>query len=87
MLEKKRNDLFRHWLLGLGSGDLHVKTGGPANLDFELNNVLFVGWKLARIQDLLREKEVDRAVAPENRPRSMVLAEHGSPRHGGSDGR
>jgi hypothetical protein len=58
LLEKKRNDLFRHWLLGLGSGDLHVKTGGPANLDFELANVLFIGSKLRRIQDLLREKEV-----------------------------
>ncbi len=58
LLTKKRNDLFRHWLLGLGSGDLHVKTGGPANLDFEMNNVLFIGWKIARIQNLLREKEV-----------------------------
>ena len=43
--DKKRNDLFRHWLIGLGSGDLHVKSGGPANLDFEMNNVLFVGTK------------------------------------------
>ncbi len=58
LLEKRRDDLFRHWLLGLGSGDLHVKTGTPANLDFELYNVLFIGSKLARIQDLLREKEV-----------------------------
>jgi hypothetical protein len=58
VLEKKRDDLFRHWLIGLGSGDLHVKTGGPSNLDFELNNVLFVGWKLAKIQDMIREKEV-----------------------------
>jgi len=57
-LEKLRNDLFRHWLIGLGSGDLHVKTGGPANLDFELDNVLFVGVKLAKIQDMIREKEV-----------------------------
>ncbi|HEY1187035.1 MAG TPA: hypothetical protein VGE74_05225 [Gemmata sp.] len=57
LLEKKRDDLFRHWLLGLGSGDLHVKTGGPANLDFNLHNVLFIGWKLDRIQDLIREKE------------------------------
>jgi hypothetical protein len=57
-LTKERNDLFRHWLVGLGSGDLHVKTGGPANLDFELYNVLFIGPKLNRIQDLLREKEV-----------------------------
>lgn len=58
VLEKKRNDLFRHWVLGLGSGDLHVKTGGPANLDFELNNVLFIGSRLDRIQDLLREREI-----------------------------
>jgi hypothetical protein len=58
LLEKKRDDFFRHWLLGIGTGDLNVKTGGPANLDFELPNVLFVGSKLARIQDLIREKEV-----------------------------
>jgi hypothetical protein len=58
VLEKKRNDLFRHWLLGMGSGDMHVKTGGPSNLDFELNNVLFVGSKINRIQNLIREKEV-----------------------------
>lgn len=57
-LEKKRDDLFRHWLIGLGSGDLHIKTGGPANLDFELYNVLFLSSKMARIQDMLREKEV-----------------------------
>jgi hypothetical protein len=62
-LEKKRDDLFRHWLIGLGSGDLHVKTGGPAHLDFDLNNVLFVGTKLARIQDLIREKEVTHQTA------------------------
>ncbi|MCE9561920.1 MAG: hypothetical protein K8U57_07685 [Planctomycetes bacterium] len=58
MLTKERDDLFRHWLLGLGTGDLHVKTGGPSNLDFELYNVLFIGTKLAKIQDMLREKEV-----------------------------
>ncbi len=58
MFEKRRSDFFRHWLLGFGSGDLHVKTGGAANLDFELNNVLFVGSKIARIQNMIREKEV-----------------------------
>ena len=63
LLEKKRDDLFRHWLIGLGSGDLHVKTGSPSNLSFELNNVLFIGSKLARIQDLIREKEVTQQVA------------------------
>jgi hypothetical protein len=61
-LRKERDDLFRHWLLGLGTGDLHVKTGGPANMDFELNNVLLIGTKLARIQEMLREKEVSHEV-------------------------
>lgn len=59
VLEKKRDDLFRHWVLGLGSGDLHVKTGGPANLEFDLNNVLFVGSRLGRIQELIREREIN----------------------------
>jgi hypothetical protein len=59
MLEKRRNDFFRHWMLGFGAGDLHIKTGGAANLDFELNNVLFIGTKIARIQEKLREKEME----------------------------
>lgn len=63
LLEKKRDDLFRHWLVGLGSGDLHVKTSAPSSLNFELNNVLFIGSKLARIQDLIREKEMAPQVA------------------------
>jgi len=64
LLEKKRNDVFRHWILGLGSGDLHVKTGSPSNLDFELPNVLFIGFKIAKIQDMLREKEVTEQPMP-----------------------
>lgn len=59
LLDKKRNDIFRHWLLGLGAGDLHIKTNGPANVDYEFHNVLFIGAKLNRIQNLLREKEVE----------------------------
>jgi hypothetical protein len=63
LLDKKRNDLFRHWLIGLGAGDLHIKTGGPANIDFQLSNVLFIGTKLTRIQNLLREKDVESTAA------------------------
>jgi|SRR5579872_3313606 len=63
LLDKKRNDLFRHWLFGFGSGDLHIRTGGPSNVDFELNNVLLIGTKLRRIQDLLREKAVEQVPA------------------------
>jgi hypothetical protein len=68
LLEKKRDDFFRHWLLGFGSGDLHVRTSAPSNLDFELPNVLFIGWKLARIQNMLREKEVTHQTATAHPP-------------------
>jgi hypothetical protein len=57
-LEKKRDDLFRHWLLGMGSGDLVIRTGGPQARTFELPNVLFVGSKLVTAQRLLQERQV-----------------------------
>jgi hypothetical protein len=57
-LEKKRDDLFRHWLLGMGSGDLVIRTGGANPRTFELPNVLFVGTKLATAQRLLKERQV-----------------------------
>ncbi len=60
-LQKRRNDLFRNWLLGLGSGDLVIRTGGASAQMFELPNVLFVGSKLATAQKLLQEREMVRA--------------------------
>ena len=60
-LEKKRDDLFRHWLLGIGSGDLVIRTGGPHARTFELPNVLFVGSKLVTTQRLLQERQVVKA--------------------------
>jgi hypothetical protein len=57
-LEKKRDDLFRHWLLGMGSGDLVIRTGGANARTFELPNVLFVGSKLVAAQRLLQERQV-----------------------------
>lgn len=60
VVSKQRNDLFRHWILGLGSGDLIVETAGARPRHFDLPNVLFVGSKLKQIEDLLREKEVVR---------------------------
>jgi len=53
---KLRADMFRHWVLGLGSGDLHIATTGARKADFVLNNVLFVGTKLDRIQELVSMK-------------------------------
>jgi hypothetical protein len=57
-LAKQRSDLFRHWILGLGSGDLIVNTGGPERKHIDLPNVLFVGKKKQLIEDMLRERAV-----------------------------
>jgi hypothetical protein len=57
-LEKQRSDLFRHWILGLGSGDLIVKTTGAQMHEFDLHNVLFIGKKVKQIEDMLKKKVV-----------------------------
>jgi hypothetical protein len=57
-IEKQRSDLFRHWILGLGSGDLIVNTSGAQVQHFDLPNVLFIGKKVQQIEDMLREKAV-----------------------------
>jgi hypothetical protein len=58
VVAKRRSDLFRHWLLGFGSGDLLVKTAGAHAQQFEMHNVLFVGSKLQLVQDMLQTREV-----------------------------
>jgi hypothetical protein len=60
VVAKRRSDLFRHWLLGFGSGDLLVKTSGAHAQQFEMHNVLFVGSKLQLIQQMLQTREVVR---------------------------
>ena len=59
---KQRNDLFRHWILGLGSGDLIVNTSGATAHHSDLPNVLFVGYKVRQIENMLREKAVVQSV-------------------------
>jgi hypothetical protein len=54
-LERQRSDLFRHWILGLGSGDLIVKTTGAQAHHFEMANVLFIGRKVQQIEDMVRQ--------------------------------
>jgi hypothetical protein len=54
--EKQRDDLFRHWILGFFSGDLIVRTAGAERETIRLPNVLWIGWRLEEVQDLLREK-------------------------------
>jgi hypothetical protein len=58
VVAKRRSDLFRHWLLGIGSGDLLVKTAGAHVQQFEMHNVLFISNKLHLIQDMLQTREV-----------------------------
>jgi hypothetical protein len=53
---KLRDDLFRHWILGLGSGDLHIATAGANSHEMVLPNVLFAGSKVLRIQQLVAMK-------------------------------
>jgi hypothetical protein len=53
-LTKQRSDLFRHWILGFGSGDLIVRTAGAQAHQFEMPNVLFINSKKQQIEDMIR---------------------------------
>jgi len=51
--EKRQNDLFRHVILGLGSGDIRIVTAGATREEIDIPNVLFVGRRLRSIQELV----------------------------------
>jgi hypothetical protein len=53
MLEKHRSDLFQNWLLGLGSGNLVIRTSGATHEVVEVPNVLFIGWKVEAMERLI----------------------------------
>ncbi|MBY0232341.1 MAG: hypothetical protein K2W96_23940 [Gemmataceae bacterium] len=57
-MEKQQSDLFRHYFLGLGAGDLIVKTSGATNEHFDLHNVLWINQKVARIEEMLQKKKM-----------------------------
>ena len=57
-IQKQRSDLFRHWILGLGSGDLIVKTAGANSQEFHMPNVLFIGRKVRDIEEMLRQRQM-----------------------------
>jgi hypothetical protein len=61
MVQKHRDALFRHWLLGFGSGDLTVHAGGANPQQFEMPNVLGIDRKLRLINMMLQEVEVTKA--------------------------
>lgn len=52
-LEKRRDEVFRHWILGIGSGDLRVQTHGARAEEFLIPNVMFVGSRMETIQQLV----------------------------------
>jgi hypothetical protein len=54
--EKLRDDLFRHWLLGLGSGDLVIITSGAQRENFQIHNVMFLDRILNRLQMMIAER-------------------------------
>jgi hypothetical protein len=53
---KQQADVFRNWILGLGSGDLQIQTMGGRGVVAQLSNVLFVNARAARIQRLIATK-------------------------------
>jgi hypothetical protein len=57
-VEKRRSDAFRHWVLGLGAGDLVVRAGTHGGRAIYLDNVLNIRRKMAVIDRMLREKAV-----------------------------
>ncbi len=58
-LEKRRDDFFRHWLLGLGTGDLRINTYGAKQQEIFIPNVLFVGSRIAAIEKMIAMEPAD----------------------------
>jgi hypothetical protein len=56
VFEKHLEDFFRHWVLGVGAGDLHISTTGARAEDIYIPNVAFVDRKVAAIQRLIAVK-------------------------------
>jgi hypothetical protein len=56
VFEKHQSDLFRHWILGLGSGDITISTTGAKAETISIPNVLFVNNKLDIVQRMIAAK-------------------------------
>jgi hypothetical protein len=56
ILVKRQDDVFRHWIIGLGSGDLHMQTMGGRGVEENVSNILFVMGKMSKIQRLIATK-------------------------------
>jgi hypothetical protein len=56
-VRKQRSDLFRHWILGMGAGDLIITIPNQGK-EILLPNVLFVAGKFRQIADLMKVRPV-----------------------------
>ncbi len=56
VVEKRRNDVFRHWLLGLGTGDLVIRM--PNGREIEMPNITNANRRMVVINEMLRHKSV-----------------------------
>ncbi len=63
-MEKRRDDLFRHWLLGLGSGDLRIHTFGGAPKEIFIPNVLFMSSRIRALEDMIATESTELSAAP-----------------------
>ena len=53
VFQKHFEDLFRHWILGFGAGDIQISTTGAKKEELFIPNVLFVNRKVAQMQKLI----------------------------------
>jgi hypothetical protein len=58
VFQKQRGDLFRHWILGFGSGDLIVRPAGQGGQILEMPNVLRVGRVVKIIEQMVKERVI-----------------------------
>jgi hypothetical protein len=56
-VRKRRSDLFRHWILGLGAGDLIINVPNQ-NKEMVLPNVLFVARRVQQIADVMKVRPI-----------------------------
>ena len=56
VFHKQQNDFFKHWIWGLGAGDLEIITAKGEKFDW--HNVAFVGQKVRKIEELIKTREV-----------------------------
>lgn len=61
VVEKQRDDVFRHWILGFGAGDLTIRTSGTNQRTFDVPNVFRVASKLKAISQAVQELQVVQA--------------------------